>query len=197
MGKARTVILVAATGAGEAARLAGCSDKSAPPPAARSYSFPSLTSSSPRTPSAPGQPVKPEEVPWQTCPAVTASATFIRRTDRPSETPRLGAIARASLMRGETSATRSRLRPTSAASGLRCCRLTSAPSPARTVLLEVTPEQTETLARARQSGTLWLALRSISDANAKEPASDEPTRKRGESISIIRFGVPSQMTAQK
>jgi pilus assembly protein CpaB len=50
---------------------------------------------------------------------------------------------------------------------------------------------------ARTAGTLWLALRSISDANAKEPASDEPTRKRGESISVIRCGVPSQMTAQK
>lgn len=64
-------------------------------------------------------------------------------------------------------------------------------------MLEITPEQTETLARARQIGTLSMALRSIADANAKEPASDEPTRKRGESISVIRCGVPSQMTAQK
>src|SRR5580693_9060315 len=38
----------------------------------------------------------------------------------------------------------------------------------RTATLELKPEQTETLARARQSGTLSLALRSIADLNAVE-----------------------------
>ncbi len=38
----------------------------------------------------------------------------------------------------------------------------------RTVTLELKPDQAETLARARQSGTLSLALRSIADANRVE-----------------------------
>ncbi|MBR0778341.1 Flp pilus assembly protein CpaB [Bradyrhizobium diazoefficiens] len=67
----------------------------------------------------------------------------------------------------------------------------------KTVTLELKPEQTETLTRARQSGTLSLALRSIVDVNAKDPTPDEFSRKRGESISIVRYGIPSQMTAQK
>ena len=40
----------------------------------------------------------------------------------------------------------------------------------KTVTLELKPEQTETLARARQSGTLSLALRSIADLNASRPS---------------------------
>ena len=67
----------------------------------------------------------------------------------------------------------------------------------KTVTLELKPEQTETLARARQSGTLSLALRSIADVNAKDDNGNEPARRRGESVSVIRFGIPSQMTAQK
>ena len=43
----------------------------------------------------------------------------------------------------------------------------------KTVTLELKPEQTETLARARQSGTLSLALRSIADINAVENRSDD------------------------
>src|SRR5262249_22198493 len=43
----------------------------------------------------------------------------------------------------------------------------------RTALLELKPEQVETLARARQAGTLSLALRSIADANVAENASDQ------------------------
>ena len=38
----------------------------------------------------------------------------------------------------------------------------------KTVTLELKPEQAETLARARQTGTLQLALRSIADVNAPE-----------------------------
>ena len=41
----------------------------------------------------------------------------------------------------------------------------------KTVTLELKPEQAETLARARQSGTLALALRSITDVNGRPKAS--------------------------
>ena len=50
----------------------------------------------------------------------------------------------------------------------------------KTVTLELKPEQTETLARARQSGTLSLALRSIADVNLVENTDDRgPRRKIG------------------
>jgi pilus assembly protein CpaB len=66
----------------------------------------------------------------------------------------------------------------------------------KTVTLELKPEQTETLARARQSGTLSLALRSIADLNAAEKPSDDRI-KRGDSINVVRYGVPSSTTTQK
>jgi pilus assembly protein CpaB len=68
----------------------------------------------------------------------------------------------------------------------------------RTVTLELKPEQAETLARARQSGTLALALRSITDVNATaEGRSDEQVKKRSESVNVVRYGVANQTTAQK
>jgi pilus assembly protein CpaB len=67
----------------------------------------------------------------------------------------------------------------------------------KTVTLELKPEQTETLARARQSGTLSLALRSIADVNIVESNAEDQTRKRGDSVNVIRYGVPTQTTTQK
>jgi pilus assembly protein CpaB len=67
----------------------------------------------------------------------------------------------------------------------------------KTVTLELKPEQAETLARARQSGTLALALRSIADVNMVENRADDQVRKRGESINVIRYGVSSPTTTQK
>ena len=43
----------------------------------------------------------------------------------------------------------------------------------KTVTLELLPDQTETLARARQMGTLTLALRSITDAKATQVKADD------------------------
>jgi pilus assembly protein CpaB len=66
----------------------------------------------------------------------------------------------------------------------------------KTVTLELKPEQTETLARARQSGTLSLALRSIADLNVVETRSDQAP-KRGDSVNVVRFGVSTPTTTQK
>jgi pilus assembly protein CpaB len=66
----------------------------------------------------------------------------------------------------------------------------------KTVTLELKPEQSETLARARQSGTLSLALRSIADLNAVDTKSDDQA-KRGDSINVVRYGVSIQMMTQK
>jgi pilus assembly protein CpaB len=68
----------------------------------------------------------------------------------------------------------------------------------RTATLELRPEQAETLARARQAGTLALALRSIADVNIAENSTDDDAApKKGASINIVRYGVQSSMTTQK
>src|SRR3954462_915934 len=67
----------------------------------------------------------------------------------------------------------------------------------KTVTLELKPEQAETLARSRQSGTLSLALRSIGDINVVENRTDDEAPKRGESIEVVRYGIPSSTTTQK
>ncbi|MDI4231579.1 Flp pilus assembly protein CpaB [Bradyrhizobium sp. Arg237L] len=67
----------------------------------------------------------------------------------------------------------------------------------KTVTLELKPEQTETLARSRQSGVLSLALRSIADVNVADSASQDQPPKRGQSINVVRYGVPSSTTTQK
>jgi pilus assembly protein CpaB len=67
----------------------------------------------------------------------------------------------------------------------------------KTVTLELKPEQSETLARARQSGTLSLALRSIADINMVENRTDDQGPKRGDSINVVRYGVSSPTTTQK
>jgi len=56
----------------------------------------------------------------------------------------------------------------------------------RTATLELTPGQAEGLARAKQAGTLTLALRSIADAKTQAPV-DEGPRRGG--INVVRFGI--------
>jgi pilus assembly protein CpaB len=67
----------------------------------------------------------------------------------------------------------------------------------RTVTLELKPEQAETLARARQSGTLALALRSIADINMSDSRPDDQAPKRGAGVNVVRYGIASTTTTQK
>jgi pilus assembly protein CpaB len=67
----------------------------------------------------------------------------------------------------------------------------------KTVTLELKPEQAETLARSRQTGTLSLALRSIADVNMVENATDDEAPKKGSSINVVRYGIQSSTTTQK
>jgi pilus assembly protein CpaB len=67
----------------------------------------------------------------------------------------------------------------------------------KTVTLELKPEQAETLARSRQSGTLSLALRSIADVNMVEARSDDQALRRGDRVNVVRYGVTSSTTTQK
>jgi pilus assembly protein CpaB len=66
----------------------------------------------------------------------------------------------------------------------------------KTVTLELKPEQTETLARARQSGTLSLALRSIADVNVVA-STDDQAPKRSDTINVVRYGVSTPTTTPK
>ncbi len=65
----------------------------------------------------------------------------------------------------------------------------------KTATLELKPDQAEILARARQSGTLSLALRSIADLNAPEKTVE--IVKRGDSVNVVRYGIPSPIAPQK
>jgi pilus assembly protein CpaB len=67
----------------------------------------------------------------------------------------------------------------------------------KTVTLELRPEQAETLARARQTGTLQLALRSIADIHMVEVRTDDEGSKRGDTINVVRYGISSQTMTQK
>jgi len=60
----------------------------------------------------------------------------------------------------------------------------------KTATLELTPGQAETLTLSQQMGTLSLALRSITDANAKD--SDDNDDGRRSTVNIIRYGVGTQ-----
>jgi pilus assembly protein CpaB len=65
----------------------------------------------------------------------------------------------------------------------------------KTATLELKPEQAETLTRARQSGILTLALRSIVDVNAAEKVEEQISRNEG--LNVIRYGVALQQSMQK
>jgi pilus assembly protein CpaB len=67
----------------------------------------------------------------------------------------------------------------------------------KTVTLELKPEQAETLARARQSGTLSLALRSIADINMVENSTEDRGPKRSDSVNVVRYGISSPTMTQK
>jgi pilus assembly protein CpaB len=67
----------------------------------------------------------------------------------------------------------------------------------KTVTLELRPEQAETLARARQSGTLSLALRSLVDADILDIDTESRNARRGSSIDIVRHGIATSQATQK
>ncbi|MET0877834.1 MAG: Flp pilus assembly protein CpaB, partial [Tardiphaga sp.] len=68
----------------------------------------------------------------------------------------------------------------------------------KTATLELKPEQAEMLARARQSGTLSLALRALVDVNVPDAKRSEDSRdSKRDSVNVIRYGVPTTTTTQK
>jgi pilus assembly protein CpaB len=63
----------------------------------------------------------------------------------------------------------------------------------KTATLELTLRQAETLALARQLGTLTLALRSLVDADPNKRATDDETKQTSR-VNMVRFGVTTTLT---
>jgi pilus assembly protein CpaB len=63
----------------------------------------------------------------------------------------------------------------------------------KTATLELAPRQAETLALARQLGSLSLALRSLADGSKP---TEEKVERRGSGINTVRFGVTTTTTAK-
>lgn len=66
----------------------------------------------------------------------------------------------------------------------------------KTATLELTPAQAETLAASRAQGTISLALRSITDANAPAASDDDQSGGRKNTVNIIRYGVGTTTTSR-
>ncbi|HLZ03790.1 MAG TPA: Flp pilus assembly protein CpaB [Bradyrhizobium sp.] len=264
MNTARIVVLAIAIGAGGVAAYLASGPSQKPAPAQPVAQLPTVDVLVAKSEIGLGQTVKPGDLQWQTWPTASASAAFIKRTERPNATTEItGSIARSPFIAGEPireqklvkadgsgfmaailpsgmRAVSTEISPETGAGGfilpndhvdvilsrhkknpnhqemadtvvseiilsnIRVLAIDQAPNEkdgqttvvGKTVTLELKPEQTETLARARQLGTLSLALRSIADLKQVAETEDKPTR-RGESVNIIRFGIPSSVTAQQ
>src|ERR1700742_1667447 len=202
-----------------------------------------------------GQIVKPEDMVWQTWPSATASASFIKKTDRPDAVTQIaGSIARDPVIAGEpireqklvkgngsgfmaailpsgSRAISTEISPETGAGGfilpndrvdvilsrrekhpenpaqaetvvsevilpnVRVLAIDQAPKEkdgqtnlvGRTATLELKPGQAEALTRARQMGSLTLALRSIVDARTVEAKVDD------QSLVTVFRGLDSQV----
>jgi len=60
--------------------------------------------------------------------------------------------------------------------------------------LELSPRQAETLTLAQKIGSISLALRSITDAQANKPTEEDEGDSRHSTVNVIRFGVPTATT---
>jgi pilus assembly protein CpaB len=66
----------------------------------------------------------------------------------------------------------------------------------RTVTVELTPQQSETLAVSRQLGTLSLALRSLVDSQSSMPEGGQDS-DHAPSIQTVRFGISTISAADR
>jgi pilus assembly protein CpaB len=264
MNIARVVVLTIALGAGGVAAYLARGTGEKVRPAEPVAQLPTVEILVAKSDIGLGQPIKPEDMQWQSWPAASASGNLINRASKADAVKEMaGSIARAPFIAGEPireqklvkangsgfmaailptgmRAISTEISPETGAGGfilpndrvdvilsrreknpdrtgsdvinseiilsnIRVLAIDQAPKEkegsnslvGRTVTLELKPEQAETLARARQSGTLALALRSITDVNMVESRSEDRASRRGESINVVRYGVAGQLTAQK
>jgi pilus assembly protein CpaB len=67
----------------------------------------------------------------------------------------------------------------------------------RTVTLELTPQQTEALARSHELGTLSLSLRSLADSQSSIPQGGVEHHDNKNSINTVRYGVSTTETVAR
>ncbi len=67
----------------------------------------------------------------------------------------------------------------------------------RTVTVEVTPQQAQMLALARQQGTLSLSLRSLRDSQSSTPESVVHENSETAAINTVRYGITSMTTVER
>jgi pilus assembly protein CpaB len=265
MNTARIVVLAIAVGAGGVALYLASSSDQAPPPAAPVAQLPTMDVLVAKSDIALGQSLGANDVQWQTWPATAASASVIRRNERPEAPTQIaGAIARSPFIAGEPirepklvrangsgfmaavlptgmRAVSTEISPETGAGGfilpndrvdvilskhdknpdraastdvvnseiilsnIRVLAIDQAPKEkdgqnsvvGKTATLELKPEQAEMLARARQSGTLSLALRALVDINLPEIKTEEQSNSKRDSINVVRYGVPTTTTMPK
>jgi pilus assembly protein CpaB len=258
------VLIIALSAGGVAAYLARGTAEQSRPVAEPVVQLPTVEILVAKSDIGLGQPVKPEDLQWQTWPASAGNNLVNRASRAEAITEIAGSIARAPFIAGEPireqrlvkangsgfmaailptgmRAISTEISPETGAGGfilpndrvdvilskreknpdgrgsdvvqseiilsnIRVLAIDQAPKEkegvnslvGRTVTLELKPEQAETLARAPQSGTLALALRSITDVNAAaEGRSEDQIQKRSGSVNVVRYGVANQTTAQK
>src|SRR6201990_597040 len=136
MKTARIVVLgIALSAGGVAAWLASSSNENKPPPAEPVAQLPTVDVLIAKSDIGLGQIVKPEDMVWQTWPSATASASFIKKTDRPDAPTQIaGSIARDPVIAGEPIREQKLVKSTG--SGFMAAIL---PSGARAVSTEVSP----------------------------------------------------------
>lgn len=255
MNTARLVVLTIAIGAGGiAAYLASGSEPKQAPVAAPVIQMKTTDVLVAKSDIALGQTVTANDLQWQEWPAATASASFIRRSDRADALKQMtGSIARSPLLAGEpireTKLVRSNGSGFMAAilpAGMRAISTEISPETGaggfilpndrvdvllsrrqknpdangghdtatsniilsdirvlaidqtieekngqkvvvgKTATLELKPKQAEELARARQSGTLSLALRSLVDANKAKGVADDDEAVADRLVTVYR-----------
>jgi|SRR5215472_5997122 len=136
MKTARIIVLgIALSAGGVAAWLASGSDNK-PAPAEPVAQLPTVDVLVAKSDIGLGQTVKPEDLVWQTWPSATASASFIKKTDRPdAQTQVAGSIARDPVIAGEPIREQKLVKANG--SGFMAAIL---PSGSRAVSTEVSPE---------------------------------------------------------
>ncbi len=67
----------------------------------------------------------------------------------------------------------------------------------RTVTLELTPQQAETLALSHELGTLSLSLRSLMDSQSSMPEGGDRHKEKANSINTVRYGVSTMTTVAR
>jgi pilus assembly protein CpaB len=67
----------------------------------------------------------------------------------------------------------------------------------RTVTLELSPQQAETLALSHELGTLSLSLRSLMDSQSSMPEGGDEHKELANSLNTVRFGVSTMTTVAR